>query len=231
MDLLPEISQPPRILSDVEAALKTKQFKAEIDDYIKVCFLFLFPLFSCPLQMIVISKPLQWSERNNKIPHKGENCFNHNSSVLFTLTFSIGRDCHSSESVVVESIWHEFLLDQNRNVSDLISMDLKGRLSCSPQEALISGSSYNVPLLNALVLYVGMQVSQQFLFFFPSVIALGFFILMSLSMAFTVVAMIITRAKIWHKLMLLYILSSISHPLMVCFDGSLQDLFFCLHWS
>lgn len=104
MDLLPEISQPPRILSDVEAALKTKQFKAEIDDYIKVCFLFLFPLFSCPLQMIVISKPLQWSERNNKIPHKGENCFNHNSSVLFTLTFSIGRDCHSSESVVVESI-------------------------------------------------------------------------------------------------------------------------------
>ena len=98
-----------------------------------------------------------------------------------------------------------FFGDQNRNISVLMSMDLKGRLSCSPQEALTSGSSYNVPLLNALVLYVGMQVSQQFYFyffniyikFFP-VIALGFFTLVS--MAFTVVAMIITRAKSWHRI-------------------------------
>lgn len=79
-------------------------------------------------------------------------------------------------------------------------MDLKGRLSCSPQESLISGSSYNVPLLNALVLYVGMQVSQQFLFFLSSLIALRYFILVLLSMAFAVVAMIITRAKIWHNI-------------------------------
>lgn len=93
-----------------------------------------------------------------------------------------------------------FYCDQNRNVQDLISMDLKGRLSCSPQESLISGSSYNVPLLNALVLYVGMQVSQQFLFFFSSVIALRYFILVLLSMAFAIVAMITTRAKIWHNI-------------------------------
>lgn len=37
VDLLPEISQSPRILSDVEAALKTKQLKSEVDDFIKVC--------------------------------------------------------------------------------------------------------------------------------------------------------------------------------------------------
>lgn len=37
VDLLPEISQAPRILSDVEAALKAKQLKTEVDDFIKVC--------------------------------------------------------------------------------------------------------------------------------------------------------------------------------------------------
>jgi hypothetical protein len=37
VDLLPEISQSPRILSDVEAALKAKQLKNEVDDFIKVC--------------------------------------------------------------------------------------------------------------------------------------------------------------------------------------------------
>jgi CCR4-NOT transcription complex subunit 1 len=84
VDLLPEISQSPRILSDVEAALKAKQLKNEVDDFIK-----------------------------------------------------------------------------NRNQSALISMDLKGRLSLSAQEALASGTRYNVPLLNALVLYVGMQAVQQ----------------------------------------------------------------------
>lgn len=37
VDLLPEIAQAPRILSDVEAALKNRQLKADIDEYIKVC--------------------------------------------------------------------------------------------------------------------------------------------------------------------------------------------------
>jgi hypothetical protein len=36
IDLLPEILQPPRILSDVEGALKTKQIKSDIDEYLKV---------------------------------------------------------------------------------------------------------------------------------------------------------------------------------------------------
>ena len=37
VDLLPEISQPPRILSDIEFSLKNKQLKSEIDEYLKVC--------------------------------------------------------------------------------------------------------------------------------------------------------------------------------------------------
>lgn len=40
-------------------------------------------------------------------------------------------------------------------------MDLKVRLTLLPQEAQASGTRYNVPLLNALVLYVGMQAIQQ----------------------------------------------------------------------
>ncbi|BBN05282.1 CCR4-NOT transcription complex subunit 1 [Marchantia polymorpha subsp. ruderalis] len=84
VDLLPEISQAPRILSDVEAALKNKQLKAEIDDYLKT------------------------------------------------------RQPHS-----------------------LLSVDLKQRLMLPQHEALPCGTRYNVPLINALVLYVGMQAIQQ----------------------------------------------------------------------
>ncbi|CAM6014740.1 unnamed protein product [Sphagnum balticum] len=84
VDLLPEISQAPRILSDVESALKNKQLKAEVDDYLKT-----------------------------------------------------------------------------RQQLSLLSVDLKGRLILSPAEAVSSGTKYNVPLLNALVLYVGMQAIQQ----------------------------------------------------------------------
>ena len=36
IDLLAEISQAPRILSDVDGALKAKQIKADIDEYLKV---------------------------------------------------------------------------------------------------------------------------------------------------------------------------------------------------
>jgi CCR4-NOT transcription complex subunit 1 len=45
VDLLPEISQAPRILSDVESALKNKQLKTEVDDYLKAC------IFSCLLDI------------------------------------------------------------------------------------------------------------------------------------------------------------------------------------
>lgn len=36
IDLLQEITQSPRILSEVDAALKAKQMKADVDEYLKV---------------------------------------------------------------------------------------------------------------------------------------------------------------------------------------------------
>jgi hypothetical protein len=48
--------------------------------------------------------------------------------------------------------------EQTRQRLSLLSVDLKGRLMLPPAEAVSSGTKYNVPLLNALVLYVGMQV-------------------------------------------------------------------------
>ena len=52
VDLLPEISQAPHILYDVEPALKNKQLKAEVDEYLKVFMLLitatiLANLFTC----------------------------------------------------------------------------------------------------------------------------------------------------------------------------------------
>ncbi|KAH7284495.1 hypothetical protein KP509_34G056500 [Ceratopteris richardii] len=84
VDLLPEIGQSPRILSDVEFALKNKQLKSEIDEYLKT------------------RSPL----------------------------------------------------------SHFLS-DLKQRLMLLPSEVQAAGTRYNVPLINALVLYVGMQAIQQ----------------------------------------------------------------------
>ncbi|XVF33558.1 hypothetical protein REPUB_Repub17cG0178700 [Reevesia pubescens] len=85
IDLLPEIREPPRILSEVDAALKAKQMKADVDEYLKTR------------------------------PQGG-------SSFL---------------------------------------TELKQRLLLSPSEAASAGTRYNVPLINSLVLYVGMQAIQQ----------------------------------------------------------------------
>ncbi|KAL9690797.1 hypothetical protein QQ045_011207 [Rhodiola kirilowii] len=84
IDLLAEISQTPRVLSEVEAALKSKQMKSEIDEYLK-------------------TRPQGTS----------------------------------------------FLTD------------LKQRLLLPQNEAVRAGTKYNVPLLNSLVLYVGIQAIQQ----------------------------------------------------------------------
>jgi hypothetical protein len=47
IDLLAEIRQSPRILSDVETALKAKQIKADLDEYLKVsCFVSFIVCFS-----------------------------------------------------------------------------------------------------------------------------------------------------------------------------------------
>ncbi|KAL4353352.1 hypothetical protein GQ457_06G032980 [Hibiscus cannabinus] len=85
IDLLPEIREPPRILSEVDAALKAKQMKADVDEYLKMR------------------------------PQGG--------STFLT--------------------------------------ELKQRLLLSPSETASAGTRYNVPLINSLVLYVGMQAIQQ----------------------------------------------------------------------
>ncbi|EEF50313.1 ccr4-not transcription complex, putative [Ricinus communis] len=84
IDLLPEIREAPHILSEVDAALKAKQMKADVDEYLKT-------------------------------RHQG-------SSFL---------------------------------------SELKQRLLLSPSEAASAGTRYNVPLINSLVLYAGMQAIQQ----------------------------------------------------------------------
>ncbi|XP_020701272.1 CCR4-NOT transcription complex subunit 1 isoform X2 [Dendrobium catenatum] len=84
IDLLTEISQSPHILSDVEGALKSKQIKSDVDEYL-----------------------------------------------------------------------------MTRSEGSAFLADLKQRLLLSPSEASVAGTRYNVPLINSLVLYVGMQAIQQ----------------------------------------------------------------------
>ncbi|KAL9348540.1 hypothetical protein Peur_059906 [Populus x canadensis] len=84
IDLLPEIMEPPRIFSEVDAALKAKQMKADVDEYLKT-----------------------------------------------------------------------------RQQGSSFLTELKQRLLLIPSEAASAGTRYNVPLINSLVLYAGMQAIQQ----------------------------------------------------------------------
>ncbi|XP_062201118.1 uncharacterized protein LOC133903692 isoform X2 [Phragmites australis] len=83
IDLLAEISIAPRIMTDVDGALKAKQMKTQVDEYLK------------------------------------------------------------------------------RPEGSLFLTDLKQKLLLSQNEANVAGTRYNVPLVNSLVLYVGMQAVQQ----------------------------------------------------------------------
>ncbi|KMZ62601.1 hypothetical protein ZOSMA_450G00130 [Zostera marina] len=84
IDLLPEISQSPCILSDIDAVLKSKQIKVEIDEYLKT-----------------------------------------------------------------------------KNQGSTFLTNLKRLLFLPSHEISTAGTCYNVPLMNSLVLYVGMQAIQQ----------------------------------------------------------------------
>ncbi|KAL2514000.1 transcription regulator [Forsythia ovata] len=84
IDLLAEISQSPRILAEVDAALKAKQIKNDVDEYLKT-----------------------------------------------------------------------------RQQGSSFLAELKQKLLLSPSDAARAGTRYNVPLINSLVLYVGMQAIQQ----------------------------------------------------------------------
>ncbi|XP_047153009.1 CCR4-NOT transcription complex subunit 1-like [Vigna umbellata] len=79
-----EITQSPRILSEVDAALKAKQMKADVDEYLKT-----------------------------------------------------------------------------RQQSSPFLSELKDKMLLAPNEAASAGTRYNVPLINSLVLYVGMQAIHQ----------------------------------------------------------------------
>ncbi|GMP24042.1 hypothetical protein CsSME_00001439 [Camellia sinensis var. sinensis] len=83
IDLLAEINQSPRIFSEVDAALKAKQMKSDVDEYLKTRY-------------------------------------------------------------------------QGTFLSELVQ-----RLLLTQNEATQAGTWYNVPLINSLVLYVGMQTIQQ----------------------------------------------------------------------
>ena len=48
---------------------------------------------------------------------------------------------------------------QTRQPLSFLVVDLKQRLLLPPSEALQVGCRYDVPLINSLILYVGMQVS------------------------------------------------------------------------
>ncbi|CAL5398079.1 unnamed protein product [Camellia sinensis] len=84
IDLLAEISQSPHILSEVDAALKAKQIKGVLDEYL-----------------------------------------------------------------------------QTRQQGSSFLTELKQKLLLPPNDAALAGTRYNVPLINSLVLYVGMQAIQQ----------------------------------------------------------------------
>ncbi|XP_022867508.1 CCR4-NOT transcription complex subunit 1-like isoform X1 [Olea europaea var. sylvestris] len=84
IDLLTEISQSPRILAEVDASLKAKQMKNDVDEYLKT-----------------------------------------------------------------------------RQQGSTFLADLKQKLLRTPSDAAHGGTHYNVPLINSLVLHVGMQAIQQ----------------------------------------------------------------------
>lgn len=62
IDLLQEITQSPRIFSEVDAALKAKQMKADLDEYLKVICSYLafvsFPSFKILSQNLFHSQIL-----------------------------------------------------------------------------------------------------------------------------------------------------------------------------
>ncbi|KAL9175940.1 hypothetical protein ABFS82_02G145600 [Erythranthe guttata] len=84
IDLLAEISQSPRILSEVDATLKARQMKNDTDEYLK-----------------------------------------------------------------------------SKQQGSTFLTELKQKLMLSPADAARAGTRYNVPLINSLVLYIGMQAIQQ----------------------------------------------------------------------
>jgi hypothetical protein len=76
---------------------------------------------------------------------------------------------HGSLFLHAQAVWftaglvlHRTAVDgylRARDPSGPFLASLRGRISLSQQESIMQGTRYNVPLLNALVFYVGIEVS------------------------------------------------------------------------
>lgn len=61
------------------------------------------------------------------------------------------------------NLLNSWCYEQTRHSQSFQSLDIKARLLLPASEAVPCGTKYNVPLLNALVLYIGMQVNESHL--------------------------------------------------------------------
>lgn len=71
-----------------------------------------------------------------------------------SLTYIFSRHCPTFCLIALS--WIYFL--QTRQQGSSFLSDLKQKLFLAPSEVATAGTHYNVPLINSLVLYVGMQV-------------------------------------------------------------------------
>lgn len=81
---------------------------------------------------------------------------------VFPYYFSLEIQCSCQLSINV--ILLNYLQTRPQGGSSFLT-ELKQRLLLSPSEAAAAGTRYNVPLINSLVLYVGMQVFYSFFYF------------------------------------------------------------------
>jgi CCR4-NOT transcription complex subunit 1 len=81
---------------------------------------------------------------------------NQSPRILSTVVAALGVATSNGSNLRAEI---DTYLKTRTPVSFLV--ELKSKLYLSNQEALVSGTKFNVPLINALVMYVGMQAIQQ----------------------------------------------------------------------
>lgn len=76
---------------------------------------------------------------------------------MLSLSACTGYLVHRAVLVVYRTAVDGYL--RARDPSGPFLASLRGRISLSQQESIMQGTRYNVPLLNALVFYVGIEVS------------------------------------------------------------------------
>ena len=138
------------ILSEVDAALKAKLIKGDLDEYLKVSGLWLLifnVLFSFACVQTIHTRLRATKDWVSLLPF-----------ISFMLGFLFFPSCHWSFP-----FWTYL---QMRQLGSLFLTELKQTLLLPPGDAARAGTRYNVPLINSLVLYVGMQVCPCISFLF-----------------------------------------------------------------